>query len=570
VSLRLLLLLLTLVPRLQAAGADEKLAGEDSAAPTAVPTPAGDERGPILHLSRTAQAAPSFDLPAFVVTGSGERQALARREELAGDLDTSGGLKTSPGEQGAGKDQLEAQGGRESLEAVSGTSKPFVGGLRLSGGYQPTYAGSGYLAQELGAWSWSLDGQADSTQGGAITAPMKDPALRDGAGLNARAGWRGEDGKAVNAFVHGAYASRAPEPYLAGETAALKRGQWDGGLDAQADFGLLGLRARARGGQASAFLFGTDATEDLAGLDLSLSRRFSGRTGSAFLQLDLGVDSSSLASAADRRTRQILTAALTSHFEAGNRTHLALGLGLDAALGDDQAMQLGPRVQWEQRLGGGLSLQAGLNSGLRLSRLQEGPDGLQPWRVPDASLKPARLTLDGKAELHWHGGPWSASVGGFMQQGEDWFQAQSLSTTTLALDSAVRGWRLLGLTAGAAWQRGAWRAEAKGLWQRAELPDLPALATFLPGWSAEGTLAYAPGPWSAQLSLLWTGPRQAAADGSLPMDPAADLRARVAYDLNEAWSFYAEGRDLAGQSVQPAPYYPDPAPYVGLGVEYRF
>jgi hypothetical protein len=104
-SRRILFILLWLGAGLGAAPAEEKLAGEDVAVPTAVPTPMGDERGPV-QATRTAQAASSFDLPAFVVTGTGERQSLARRQDLSGALDTSGGIKASPGEQGAGKDQL--------------------------------------------------------------------------------------------------------------------------------------------------------------------------------------------------------------------------------------------------------------------------------------------------------------------------------------------------------------------------------------------------------------------------------------------------------------------------------
>ena len=76
-----------------------------------------------------------------------------------------------------------------------------------------------------------------------------------------------------------------------------------------------------------------------------------GRTGSAALQLDLGVDSSSMALAGFRRTRQLLRAALTSHFDVGSSTHLGLGLGLDTAMGDDSTLQLGPRLRWDQGLG---------------------------------------------------------------------------------------------------------------------------------------------------------------------------------------------------------------------------
>jgi hypothetical protein len=568
-NLRLLLLLLALTPGLRAAGPDEKLAGEDTAAPTAVPTPAGDERGPV-QVTRRAQVAPSFDLPAFVVTGSGERQALAHRQDLGGSLDTSGGFKTSPGEQGAGKDQLAAQGGRESLEDLSSTSKPFVGGARLAGGYQTSYAGSGYLAQELGPWSWSLDGDAAATVGGPRQSGMQDEARSDHGGLRARAGWRRADGLAVNAFGQGAFATRVPEPYLAGQTDALKQGLWEGGVDLSSGRGALQWRGQVRGGEASAQALGADLSEGLAGLDLSLGERFSGRTGSAALQLDLGVDSSSLTAPGLRSTRQLLRAALTSHFEAGHNAHLGLGLGLDTAVGDDSALQLGPRLRWDQGLGAGLSLQVRLDSGLRLSRLRRPDTALEPWHLPNPTLKPARLALDGAADLNWQKESWSFSAGAFAQQGEDWWLPAATAGSVVAVDTEVRGWRLNGVRAGLGWSQGPWSSGAEARWQWAQLPDLDALPTFIPAWSAQAHLGYQAGPWRSRLSLDWTGPRQAALDGSLPLDPSAELSALLAYDLDEAWTFFAEGRNLASQTVEPAPFYPDAAPYVGLGAELRF
>lgn len=570
-SLRLLLLLLALTPGLRAASApDDKLAGEDDkAVPTAVPTPQGDERGPI-QVTRTSQAASSFDLPAFVVTGGGERQSLARRKDLGGRLDTSGGFKTSPGEEGAGKDQLESQGGRESLESVTSSSQPFVGGLRLSGGYQPGYAASGYLAQEMGPWFWTLNGDAGGSEGGPKQPNMRDPALRDAQSLHARAGWRGEDGWTLSGFGNGAYASAVPQPYLSGQTAALKRSAMDGGLDAQGRWLGVDLSGRLQGGAYGAQAPGGDLSEDQAGLDLELSHRFNGHTGSALLEGALKVDSSSMAWAGARRSRTLLRGSLISRFQAFKGDRLGLGLVLDAVSGDDQSFQLGPLLRLEQRLGGGFSLKASLDSGLRLSRLMDGAEPLQPWHAPDPSLKPARLALDGAADLAWALGPLRLGLGAYMQQGEDWFLPQSSALSVLAVDKAVRGWRLLGLRVQQAWQQGDWSQTASFKVQRAELPDLPWMATYVPNWAGDLGAAYRHGPWKASLKLELLGARQAAPDGSLPLDPSADLSALCAYDLGPAWTLFAEGRNLTAQTVQAAPAYPDAAPYAGLGVEFRF
>lgn len=569
-SLKLLLLLSLLSPALFAAPADDKLAGEDDkAVPTAVPTPQGDERGPV-QVSRTSQAASSFDLPAFVVTGSGERQSLARRQDMGSRLDTSGGLKTSPGEAGAGKDQLEALAGRESLDAVSATSRPFVGGLRLSGGYQPTYAASGYLAQERGPWFWTLNGDAGSSEGGAKQAAMRDPALSDQESLHLRGGWRQEDGWSVSAFGDGAFASRAPQPYLAGQSSALKRSALDGGVDAQGSLLGAGLKTRLQAGSYGAQIPGAEISEDQAGLDLELSRRLSGRTGSALLEAAFGVDASSQAWGGSRWSRTLLRGSLISRFELLKGNRLGLGLALDASTGDDSTLQLGPMLRLEQRLPAGFSLKASLDSGLRLSRLKDGSAELQAWHAPDPRLKPARLGLDAGADLRWSAGAWSLSAGAFAQQGEDWFLPQSNALSVLALDTAVRGWSLQGLRVRQAWRGGPWWQSAQGLVQRAELRDLPGMATYLPQWSAELAAGYAQGPWKASLRAKLLGPRQAAMDGSLPLDPSADLSATLGYDIDQAWTLFLEGRNLAAEVVQDAPYYPAAAPYAGLGVEVRF
>lgn len=570
-SLRLLLLLLLALP-LRAAGPDEKLAGEDDkAVPTAVPTPLGDDRGTV-SATRTAQAAPSFDLPAFVVTGSGERQALARRQDLGlAALDTSGGIKTSPGEQGAGKDQLEAAGGRESFESLSGASKPFVAGLRLGAGWQPGYDGAAYIAQQLEAWSWSLDGDAAYSEGGPKRGPMRDRALADQGGLRARVGWRGEDGSAINAFGRGAFATRAPQPYIVGQTDALRRGAFSGGLEGESLLAGTALRGRAGGGSASLRAVGSELFEDHANLDLELSRRFSGRTGSAFLEAALGVDSSSQSFGGVRRSRSLLRGSLLSRFEVIKGTRLGLGLAVDAASGDDQALQLGPVLRWDQRLGSGLSLNLSLDSGLRLSRLKSSEGAGEAWHAPDPALKPAHLALDAKADLHWLAAPGLRfSVGAFSQEGEDWFLPSASSGSVLAVDRAVRGWRLQGLRAGQRWAQGPWWQSAEALLQRAELPDLAGWASFTPAFSARLSGGWAQGPYSIQASLQVLGARHGALDGSLPMEPSADLSARAAWDLNDAWSLYAEGRNLAAQVVEPAPYYPAAAPYAGLGLELRF
>jgi hypothetical protein len=401
---------------------------------------------------------------------------------------------------------------------------------------------------------------------------MRDAALSDDAALRARAGWRGEGGWAVSAFAEGGVANRAPQPHLAGQTATLRRSALQGGLDAEGRAWGLGARQRAAGGQWSAALPGGELREDQAGLDLELSRRFSGRTGSALLEAAFSADASSLAWAGQRRSRTLLRGTLLSRFDIVKGSRLGLGLALDAASGDGQALQLGPLLRFDQRLLPSLSLQVGVDSGLRLSRLKPDEGLVGPaWHAPDPTLKPARLSLDGRADLHWQpGSGWGFSLGAFSQEGEDWFLPAASSQSVLAVDTAVRGWRLLGLRFGQGWRKDGWWQSAEAVVQSAELRDLGGWAAFLPQWSAALAGGLHHGPWKAELSLALLGPRHGALDGSLPLEPSADLGALISYDLDEAWTLFAEGRNLAVQRVQAAPSYPEAAPYAGLGVEYRF
>ena len=128
------------------------------------------------------------------------------------------------------------------------------------------------------------------------------------------------------------------------------------------------------GGAYSGRFAGLDLSEDQAGLDLDLSRKLSGFTGSALLDASFKVDSSSLAWAGQRRSRTLLHGALSSRFDMFKGTRLGLGLAADAALGDDTGFVLGPQLRWDQHLAAGWSLNAELLLGSALYRRHRFPN----------------------------------------------------------------------------------------------------------------------------------------------------------------------------------------------------
>ncbi|HXC62970.1 MAG TPA: hypothetical protein VNZ67_01370, partial [bacterium] len=197
----------------------ETLAGEDRAAPTAQPTPAGDESGPV-SATRAAQAASAFSLPAFVVTGSGERKALASRDDRDQNLDTSGGLKASPGEQGQGKDQREAQASRELPQASTYTPRPAYGQLTVAYGLANTFRAEALAGGDSGPWFGWLLGRGDFSDGGPASANARTLDQRRDAGLDLHGGWAGSGAGTFELGLRGDWRgarwadSALPEPWL--------------------------------------------------------------------------------------------------------------------------------------------------------------------------------------------------------------------------------------------------------------------------------------------------------------------------------------------------------------------
>lgn len=567
----LVLLVFAAVSLRAAAGGEEKLAGEDDkAVPTAVPTPQGDERGPV-QVSRPAQAASSFDLPAFVVTGGGERKALARREDFMGGLDTSGGIRTSPGEFGAGKNQLEAQGGRESLESLSVTSRPVAGALRLAAGWTPGYDASGYWAQELGRSWWILDGSSFYREGGERRGGMRERPLRDASRVGLAAGWR-FDAAELSLFAGADTAKRTPEPWLAGQESALSRSDGEGGLDADGRWYETDWHLRLRGGRRSTAWAGSVLNEDEGAVRLEAARVLNGRTGSTLLSAVFALENLTQTWEAGRlRNRVFWRSELESRFGAWEGMRLGVGLGLDAVGGDESGFLLGPLVHAEQRLGEGLSLRVSVESGLRISRLA-GRDFREPAFVPDPTLKAGRRVADAKAGLYWRVHPsFSLGLDGAWLQGEDWHLPHSNVARVVAVDTAVRVYRRAEAGLSQQWERGPWSQSLSLRTYRGELPETGGVrVTFLPDWSAELRGRWRRKAWSLHAGLDVLGRRDAAPDGSLPLDPNFDLSAGAAWTANDVWRFHLEGRNLLGRTLEPLPFYPEAAPHLSLGAEFRF
>jgi hypothetical protein len=533
-------------PLFAADPAPEKLAGEDDkAVPTAVPTAAADVRV-MTGVTRAAQAAPSFNLPDFVVTGSGERKAFARRESLGGSLDTSGGFKTSPAERGAGKEQIEAKAERATLAGVTYAVRSRDGWLRGAYGLANTGSLDGYWGGVVReGWVLALQGHGGMSDGAPASLASRS------AGAGAALSW--EDGPAGLWDLNADYDVR-------------NRSRGADALDRQATGLDLAWHMKTDLGawQAGYSLSQRQARADLA-LDLRLresAHDFNagwdslplGRQGSTRLELRLGATLLDQENPLAQLQRSVLwNGSLMSLFEPLPSAQLGIGLSAQVLSGDRGDLMMGPRVDWQQRLTPQLAWHARFGTGLELSRFDHSNWGRE-YRLPNAALPPSHLTADVETGAAY---AWSASLSLearlFAKQNESHFLPQDTGRGTW-VDSPVRDMTLLGGELKQRWESGSWWQELSLLGQQAQLKNFAgARATFIPAWTARLAAGGRYEGWHGQASLDGMGERETGLLLGATLPAMASVSAELAYDFNESWTAFVEGKQLTGGTWTQAP-----------------
>ncbi|MGH7442519.1 MAG: hypothetical protein ACREKE_07605, partial [bacterium] len=309
----------------------QALAGEDRAVPTALPTPEGDAGGPVL-VSRTAQPAPSFALPAFVVTGGGERQDLVGRGDLSSGLDTSGGIKTSPGEKGAGQDQRATEAVRAAPSDETFTPTPLYGELNASYGLGETLNLDGLLAGEQGPWFGWLEGGTHDDNGGPRPSGALVAAQRADSRLAGEGGWRLNADNLIEASADGAW--RSMRLVAMPGNSWEQRQSWGQSLawEGDAESGLT-QRVQLQAREADLSLPGDSATAAYAYQQIGVGLDYDAEKTIAWLLLDVGADLGSLEQRAAAQSRDIATESLwfEGHTEPWSGARLGLGASFDGA-----------------------------------------------------------------------------------------------------------------------------------------------------------------------------------------------------------------------------------------------
>jgi hypothetical protein len=546
----------------------EALAGEERAAPTAVPTPDEDEGGP-KAVSRSQRVAPSFALPAFVVTGGGERQALAARGELGADLDTSGGIKTSPGETGAGKDQRAAEAVRAAPEQETFSSRPAYGEIEGAYGLGNTLNLSGLLGGQKGPYYGWLEGAGHTSDGGPLSASTDQPDERRSGSLSGRGGWRSANGDLVEGGLDGEWRGlrldRSTEP-----DAWLQRSRESGDLAWEGSLAGTRSRIQVSGDEARLALPQGVYNENGANLDWSGQRDTDSRWGRLAVDSEFGLGLLNQSEAGDSRSLTLLKGVVEARGEPWAGARLGLGVLVGAIFGGVNVGGIAPKLDFEQRLTRALGLRLSYGASADFSRL-EGVEFQQDERVPNPKLIPSRRVCDVRGALTYAAGAGlSVEAGGWIRENLDAFLPDDSAETGVWTDTGVGELRVEGLRLGERWGGGHWRENAELLIQQGQLPGLPGdTVTFLPPWKAALSVGWKGKIGWAEGALLGRGQREARLEGGWTLAPDCDLRLRVGKDLRENLSVFAEGDSLAG-AVQEFPDGAEASPYLGLGAKASF
>ncbi len=565
------LLCLPLLAR--AASNDEPLAGEVEEA-TPVPAKAGaalpEESAP-MSSARTQRPIAAFQLPEFVISGSGEKKALTGRGSLNNALDTSGGIKASPGEEGASKGQMQALTQREDLNALSSTARPSFGQAHLTYGLRNTLDVDAFYGRQAGPWATLLRGDLGLSDGG--LNPELLPALaqsgHEGVGLRVSReleggaqAWIDGDARWRRRFwTRSTLPAPRTERFLGGAQAAWEdSGLWHTRLGLEGQHGWIALPG-----------LGLVYAEDFARAQLQFSRALSGRTGSALIEggLDFASQAASITIA-----KQLFPwrAWFDSGFRPWSGGHLRVGIEANGVGGDAIDLLVSPRFRLDQRLGARSGLHAMFQGGLDLPSMRGDAFG-QDLVFPDPRLRLSRRVADAEIGVtHAFTSAWRLELAGFVRQNEDAFLADDPGRLGLWTQTWVKTLRVMGLRLGQAWVgKHGWSQELQGTLRQADLLDFAGLTpTFIPAWQLDGRLGRAWGAWTAGVKVAARAETNARLLGALSAPAYVDLGADLRYDIHRTLSLLAEGRDLLGQARQDWPGTSEASPYVGAGILLRF
>lgn len=565
------LLMLCGAPAWAAVEEKEQLAGEKEEPKTqARPTEAAaDEAGPTQLTKSSKPLQPSFELPEFVVTGGGSRKVSAARPELGTWMDTSGGIKASPSEKGASKDQLGAQAPKQVLDKLTETAVPAYGQARLLYGAANTLHADAFYGREFE--DWHLFGAAShaSSDGGPVQPSYTlNQSSRSSAEL--RAGMDLYGGK-LSADLKGQWRSRlwtlnpAPAP-------RMDRSWTTAGLSYQAPPSKeLRYSLRLSNDKAFAILpgIGTHYTEGLLKLsgegerDIFTKRSRTQVKGEAYIAEFCQNNGS--------RLPYLFGVSLLSRFQPWPGATLGLGLSLDGMVRDVDGLLVAPRAEFEQRLGSGLGFWARFRPRLELPSLQALFE--KDPALPSPTAKPSRdryhveagLTVNFPKNI-------ALEVKGLARHNEDASLLDDPLLSGVWTTKNVREMRVLGASATLRVPlEESFRLALSGSYTKTELPEDPSLvASFAPEVRGRAALEFSEGDWAGALHADYTGERQARLMGNAGLPTQIDLGASAQWEFIEHWRLLAEAGNLMGQKVQEFPGYPEPAPYVGAGLAVEF
>ncbi len=569
------------------AAEEEALAGQEiPTSRTSKPAVQAPEAGAPFSLTRQPSTnEPFFKLPEMVITGEGEAKMDKARGEFRLNLDTTEGVRASPGEQGASKNQAGAQSGKLNLEEVTYTARTSYGHLEGSWGTADTGLLDLLFGQELGAWDYLVQAGGRQSDGAPVAATLADgtplgdrnPSWRRGRILG-QVSWQVGARNRLQAQVSGDERQLAL-PYITQAGQDLERARQSARLTWEGTYpGLFNQTINLRHDEAQLLLPGQGQAfqESLTRLRGRWEKDLSLDGGGFSLSLDgnLGYVGQSAALGAGGLGQGFPLGGLEFHdrFAPFTGAHLGLGLGLSWVGGDHSGFLLAPLLDWEERINSQVDLFVSFNPG-QTRPFFSGALFEQDPVLPNPALNPSQDDWAGRAGLRgsWFGSL-SLELAGFARQTEN----------TIVLDDPAG--------------RHLWSPVNTGR-SRVAGGDLDEQYAFLPGFEQflqlrlqQGTnlddpslhLTYLPqqrvrlgvkGAWGAflgQASLDALAARYVSQTGSAQAPASLGLNLKLGWQAREWLEVFVQGDNLLAQDVEDWWGYPEARPTVGAGVDLYF
>jgi hypothetical protein len=581
-----LFVLMAMTPNISASR--EELAGEAESGETSQVRKiiVDEEEGPRTLTRSASSSAPSFKLPEYVIVGSGEQKTVYQRPQLNFQVDTSGGIKTSPGEHQASKNQLSLQERQELSPGDFFDSRPFYGRLLLAYGWRNTFTSEAFWGQQLDSFFYLFKFARTFSDGGPL--PLGTFGLHQFGQdqLYTQAGWQFNPEQKLTVEA-GGYWRHALMPASEISVPRVKRSlahilvAWDGIAPGYFQESILDLSYKNY--QIILPFSGTAYVQNDLKIGFDFQKEFFSRHNSNWLQgqaVLTNVNQKDLiAEINSSRELFLLEAALGTRLVPWQGARLNLNLGLDWLSGarpsgsttspDD--MLLSVRAAWDQRLHSKIDFFARFWPKLIPPWLDNSMFNQDPV-ILNTNIYPVKELVDLSAGFRvrsWSGFLFETAV--FYKLREDHFMLNEIIVPGLWSQAQVKRLRTYGFNFKQEWSW-SWGLEqfSRYIWQDYFKEQDFLTNTFFPENTFETGVNFKDINWYLETSVRVVSGQKTSLDGSGDLNSFVDWGAQIQYKGFKNWVLFLRLNNLLAQTIADFPLYTYAAPHAQAGWIYKF